>query len=242
MQTLYTLAFLADGEPVVFYVGHTNDVERRRREHTRNPLNPEHAEYDTYKYRWCRDLMAAGIEYTLSPILEIETDDDSEYEWILKFARDNEQRGIEFYDGYPLTNMKAGDFLEDLIKDTNVVTALQIRHWRAERLAKKISYEEDLGNAEQSDVAIELIDMLKQQGHDLRVQGYKEEVKKLKKDIREREMLNSPERAELIKQQTIDLLKRELLEKTITWYEYDSEIKRMNGYPAWTETKPQYVK
>jgi len=239
MQTLYTLAFLADNEPVVFYVGHTNDVERRRREHFKNPLNPEHAEYDTYKYRWCRDLLAAGIEYTLTPILEIETEDDSEYEWILKFARDNEQRGIEFYDGYPLTNMKAGDFLEDLIKDTSIVTAHQIRHWRAERRAKEIRYEEDLGNAEQSAVAIELIDMLKQQGHDLRVQGYKEEVKKLKKDIREREMLNSPERAEFIKQQTIDLLKRELLEKTITWYEYDSEIKRMGGYPEWTETKPQ---
>jgi hypothetical protein len=239
MDTLYTLAFLADNHPVVFYVGHTNDIERRRREHFKNPLNAEHPEYNTYKYRWCRDLLAADVEYTLTPIQEIETEDDSEYEWILKFARDNEQRGISFYDGYPLTNMKAGDFLEDLIKNTNVVTALQIRHWRAERRAKEIRYQEDLGDAEQSAVAIELIEMLKEQGHDLRVQGYKEEVKKLKKDIREREMLASPKRKELIKQQVVDLLKRELLEKTITWYEYDSEIKRMGGYPEYTETKPQ---
>ena len=241
MNTLYTLAFLADDEPVVFYVGHTNDIERRRREHYKNPLNPEHAEYDTYKYRWCRDLLAAGIEYTLTPIHEIETDDESEYEWILKFARDNQRRGISFYDGYPLTNMKRGDFLEEMIKETGVVTALQIRHWKASRAKSQggYGYEEDLGNAEQSDVAIELIDMLKKQGHDLRVEAYKEEVKKLKKSIKEREMLASPERKELIKQQVVDLLKRELLEKTITWYEYDAEIKRMGGYPEWTETPPQ---
>ena len=242
MDTVYTLAYIDSGEPIVFYVGHTNDIERRRREHTANPLNPRHAEYDTYKYRFCRGLLAAGIEYALTPIVEIETFMDSEYEWILKFARDNESRGIAFFDGYPLTNMKAGDFLEELIKETHITTALQIRHWRAERRASaQIDYNRD-GGIEPSDVAVELVELLNKQGEDLRVQKYKEEVKKLKRDIKQREMLTSPERQDLIKQQTIDLLKQELLEKTITWYEYDAEIKRMGGYPAWTETPPKLLK
>jgi len=239
MDTVYTLAYMDSGEPIVFYVGHTNNIERRRREHAVNPLNPEHAEYDTYKYRFCRGLLEAGIEYALTPIVEIETQLDSEYEWILKFARDNEQRGIRFFDGYPLTNMKAGDFLEDLIKETDITTADQIRHWRAERRAREqFDYERD-GNAEQSETAQELIKLFKLQGEDLRLERYKKEARELKRLVREREMLASPERQEMIKQQTIDLLKQELLEKTISWYEYDAEIKRMGGYPAWTETKPK---
>lgn len=235
MQTLYTLAFLAGDEPVVFYVGHTNDVERRRGEHTRNPLNPKHAEYDTYKYRWCRDLISAGIEYTLTPILEIDSDDDSEYEWILKFARDNEQRGIEFYDGYPLTNMKAGDFLTEILAIPEINTAEDIREYRNAKAIRAISYERDGGGTgeytEQGAKHIEEAHRIAE------VLAAREQYAKSKKITKTSNPMNEIE----VRKQNSLLLKRELEEGCMLWEEYNAEMQRI-GYPAWTETRPQLAK
>jgi len=135
--------------PVVFYVGCTNDVARRTQEHARNPFNTNHAEYNTYKYKFCRDLTELGYPYYLEVLSGEEdiTDEADEYSWILKFARYNEDNAIAFYDHMPLTNMKAGDFLEEMLRDRNVHTAGQIRTFvERKRAARVASYQRDNHN------------------------------------------------------------------------------------------------
>jgi predicted GIY-YIG superfamily endonuclease len=119
----------------VFYVGCTNNVERRRREHNTNPFNTAHPEYNTYKYQYCRQLKQQGRRYRLHILTDSAdiTDRSDEYAWILKFADHNREAGIEYYDGYPLTNMKAGDFLEEMLREPTVRTADQIRQYRQTR-------------------------------------------------------------------------------------------------------------
>lgn len=135
-KTVYGL-FFEDSESnlYIFYVGCTNNVERRRREHEVRAFNAAHAEYDTYKYQFCRLLRQQGLEYrmeVLAPEAEI-SDRSDEYSWILLFADHNRRAGIEYYDGYPLTNMKAGDFLAEMLREPTVRTADQIRQYRQRR-------------------------------------------------------------------------------------------------------------
>ena len=134
-HSLYGLCFMAGDTPIIFYVGHTNNVERRRSEHLNNPFNANHAEYMTMKYQWCRSLRDMGIDYDLTVIVDnISDDEDSEYEWILKIARDNESKGHTFYDDMPLTNMKAGDFLSEIMADKSIRTASDIKAYRQQRI------------------------------------------------------------------------------------------------------------
>ena len=134
-HSLYGLCFMIGDEPVIFYVGHTNNVERRRSEHRNNPFNPNHAEYMTHKYQWCRALRDMGMDYDLVVIVDdIGTDEDSEYAWIIKIARDNEDKGRTFYDDLPLTNMKAGDFLSEILADRSISTASDIKDYRQRRI------------------------------------------------------------------------------------------------------------
>jgi hypothetical protein len=117
--------------PVVFYVGCTNDINRRLREHKRAFCDPNGADFDTFKYQFCRDLQSLGITFDLHVIEEnVEMTDDDEYHWILKLARHNESEGIAFYDNLPLTNMRAGDFLEEMMRDQTVKTVQDIRQFR----------------------------------------------------------------------------------------------------------------
>ena len=133
---------------VIFYVGCTNNIERRTQEHKRNFLDEKHTEYNTYKYRFCRELASEGIDFFLevvSPQEEV-NDEADEYSWILQFARYNEDHNIRFYDGMPLTNMKAGDFLEEVLRDRTVNTAGEIREWtrrREEAKKRTINYVRD---------------------------------------------------------------------------------------------------
>lgn len=130
--------------PVIFYVGCTTDLVRRSQEHARNPFISTHAEYNTYKYRFCRDLADLDIRYHLQVLVREEeiTDDSDEYTWILKFARHNEDNAIRFYDDLPLTNMKAGDFLDEMIRDRSVVSAADIREFKQQReLERSVTYE-----------------------------------------------------------------------------------------------------
>lgn len=145
-HSVYTLSFMIEGraEPVVFYVGHTNNPERREREHMTNPFNTEHGEYDTMKYRWCRSLRELNIDYGFAVVTDILLgDEDSEYAWILRFAHDNQAKGITFYDGLPLTNMRAGDFLSEMLAE-NVRTVNEVKQFRerkqAERTRRAITY------------------------------------------------------------------------------------------------------
>lgn len=232
MSQLYTLAFLADDVPVVFYVGHTNDPDRRRREHTNNPFNKNHAEYDTYKYRWCRSLTDSGIEYTMTVSHEIIQDEDTEYAWILKFARNNLQQGISFYDDYPLTNMKAGDFLTELLKDPSIQTASDIKNYRSQRA---ISYHrDDSGTAEPTVQGLKHIQEAHKIAEELALREQQFQAKKITRTT-------NPINEESVRKQNSLLLKRELEEGSMSWAEYNAEMQRI-GYPEWTETRPQLLK
>ena len=142
-HSLYTLSFDAPDGPIVFYVGCTNNPDRRAREHRTNPFNENHAEYQTFKYQFCRMLAAKEQAYKLDVIIDdIGSDEDSEYEWVLNFARHNTAKGFEFINGYPLTNMKAGDFLSEIINRPEVRTASDIKKYKSDKIAaaKAISY------------------------------------------------------------------------------------------------------
>jgi len=149
-HSIYALAFMAQDTPVIFYVGHSNDVKRRRGEHLSNPFNVNHREYHTMKYRWCRSLRDAGIDYDLIVLHEdVVVDDVSEYLKILEIARDNTSKGIKFYDGLPLTNMKAGDLLYEMLQE-NVrtyedIVAFHDRHDQR-RTQAIIDYERDINS------------------------------------------------------------------------------------------------
>jgi len=230
-QYLYTLVFDADPKPVVFYVGRTNDPERRFKEHKLAVKNHEHTEY---KYTWARQLEEVGLTWDLVVIDEIEDDEDSEYAWVLRFARDNQEREITFFDDLPLTNMKAGDFLTELIKIPSIQTKQDIREYRNAQAIRAITYERDGGGTGEHTLQgkkhIE-------EAHRIALQlAVEENNKKLNKITR----TTNPMSEEEVRKQNSLLLKRELLEGCMSWAEYNQEMIRI-GYPAWTETKPQLL-
>jgi hypothetical protein len=232
MQYLYTLVFDADPQPVVFYVGRTNDPERRLAEHRRAVKDQEHTEY---KYQWCRSLESVGLVWDLVVIDEINDDEDSEYAWVLKFARDNQTKNITFFDDLPLTNMKRGDFLSEMIKIPSIQTASDIREYRNAQAVRAITYERDGGgtgeHTTQGRVHIE-------QAHRIGLQLSLDDTnKKLNKIKRTTTTINEED----VRKSNSLLLKRELLEGCMAWDEYNQEMKRI-GYEPWTETKPQLLK
>jgi len=136
-KSVYALVYEdANDDTIVFYIGCTNDVTRRSAEHRRNSLNETHTEYNTYKYQWIRQLDQHDCAFRLEVIAEdVQDDENTEYEYVLKFARYNESQGYGFYEGMPLTNMRAGDFLSEMMRDRTVNTAAEIGAWRARRSA-----------------------------------------------------------------------------------------------------------
>ena len=230
-QYLYTLVYDADPKPVIFYVGRTNDPRRRLQQHRTAVKNLENTEY---KYQWCRQLEEVGVSWDLVTICEIDNDEDSEYEWVLRFARDNQERAISFLDDLPLTNMKRGDFLTEMIAIPSIQTANDIREYRNAQAVREISYQRDGGGTGthtlQGRVHIE-------QAHRIAEQlAAKEKIFQGKKITRTSNPMNEEE----VRKQNSLLLKRELLEGCMSWAEYNTEMVRI-GYPAWTETKPQLL-
>lgn len=162
-KSVYHLYFLTGDEKITFYIGWTDDARRRSREHRNNAVNASHSEYLTYKYQWIRGLNEAGIEHGLEVLVNAVDirDDNDEYETILKYARANQDRGIKFYDDLPLTNMKAGDILGELLPRRDVVTATQVKAFREQREYERkhqISYERhgDSSRAREMDFIREL--------------------------------------------------------------------------------------
>lgn len=233
---LYVLAVDADPEPIVFYVGHTNNPKRREIEHRSCAKDPANTEY---KYRCCRALTEEGLNWNFIVIGEIEDDEDSEYEQILKFARKNKELGITFFDDLPLTNMKAGDLLGEMLTN-DVRTRDEIKVYRQiyETSKKAITYERVKPTAK----AQAIIDKTLEQAQQSQLENAKKELEKLNKEAKHTAMLNDPERIERIRKQTADLMKIELLEKTNKWREQHNDTMANGGYPDWTTQPDQRIK
>jgi hypothetical protein len=207
---LYALVFDADPKPVVFYVGRTNAPKRREAEHryaVKDLTNQE------YKYQWCRELEAVGLTWSLIVISEIENDEESEYAWVLKFARDNRDNGIEFIDNLPLTNMKRGDFFEEMMRDPNIQTRQDIINFRDAKIqAAEPRGFSKVGDwvfygvtpAPQSEGAKSMAQWLKNGAEG----KFQDTMALRKKDVEAeyQKMINDPERIERIKQQTLKLM------------------------------------
>jgi hypothetical protein len=236
-HAVYGLAFVIEDEPIIFYVGHTNDVERRTREHANNPFNPNHGEYNTMKYRWCRQLRESQMSYDLFVIREDpEEDEDSEYAVILDVARDNQEREITFFDGLPLTNMKAGDFISEML-DAGVQGKQGVEIFKKIREVTKIAVtyqREDTGTGEFTEQGQKHINEAHQIAEEL---AAKEQYAKTKKITRTTNTMSE----ESVRKANSLLLKRELEEGCMLWEEYNREMQRI-GYPAWTETRAQLIK
>lgn len=129
---IYTLSFLnAEGEPIVFYVGRTGDSVSRLKKHQYLASKEDDM---TDKYRFIRQLEEEDIPWTLTVIAEnIQDESESEFEYVLLFARHNVRHGISFFDGSPLTNLKNGDILMEVIDDLTVVTNSDIKKYRARK-------------------------------------------------------------------------------------------------------------
>lgn len=204
---IYALQFMIGDSPVVFYVGHTNDLERRAEEHRTNSANPNHAEYNTEKYQWCRSLREQGLEFEFVALqLYASTDEDSEYEWILRQARQNIQQGISFYNDSPLCNMKGGDFIWEMMAEKQIRTAKDIKEFRQRKHKierERRSYLRDFaGTGEPTEQAKKIIGWLVKDGE--RRSKLADEAAKREQDraAKYNTMLNDPERIKRIKLET----------------------------------------
>ena len=204
---IYGLQFQVADDTIVFYVGHTNDLERRADEHAKNSANPRHAEYHTEKYQWCRSLREQGLQFELVPLqLFASTDEDSEYEWILRQARLNIAAGISFYEGSPLCNMKGGDFIWEMMAEKQIRTAKDIKTFRQNKQKierERRSYLRDFsGDAVPTEQAQRIIDWLHRDGERRQqladVEAKRQQDRAAKYDT----MLNDSERINRIKQET----------------------------------------
>jgi hypothetical protein len=208
INSIYALSFEYDGEDITFYVGRSNDTERRKAEHHRNAFSPNHAEYNTDKYRWIRSLCDTKVEFKLKVVVEaVTTDEDSEYAIILDAARINRLRGITFYEGMPLCNMKGGDFLTEILNKPEIKTARDIKIYREKReTAKRLEYERANPVNEKTKDLIAHFQQTAASGRAL----YEEEKRKLEaKKAKAKAVLESPERAEIIRLDTLRLLQEE---------------------------------
>lgn len=189
-KVVYGLFFETKDVLTVFYIGCTNDISRRHLEHKRNSIDTKSAEYDTYKYRFIRDLASIGIDFrleVLTPAVDL-TDRADEYSLVLKFAEHNRDNGITFYDGLPLTNMKAGDFLEEMLANPAVRTPSEIRNWRKSKaeLIKQIRYDRNSFGAvsKEAETNKVIFDNLKIELIETRTEQVMRELEKSKRDIK----------------------------------------------------------
>jgi hypothetical protein len=153
---------------------------------------------------------------------------------VLKFARDNQTKNITFFDDLPLTNMKRGDFLSEMIGIPSIQTASDIREYRNAQAVRAITYERDGGgtgeHTEQGKVHIEEAHRIAEK---LAARDLQPKTKKITRT-------SNPMNEESVRKANSLLLKRELEEGSMLWEEYNQEMKRI-GYEPWTETRPQLL-
>jgi len=195
---LYTLKFESIQGDVVFYVGHTNDPKRRETEHRGAAKNLDNQEY---KYQTCRTLDAKGVRWYFEVAGEIDNDEDSEYEWVLKYARANQDLGITFIDGLPLTNMRRGDFLEEILADRTINTASEIREYRQDRKNRVSSYPGSGIGANASRVITKLNDQVEAN----RILRHEQRLKEIEREQKYQAMISDPTRADRIRAENLRL-------------------------------------
>jgi predicted GIY-YIG superfamily endonuclease len=211
---LYTLTFDAAESPVVFYVGRTNNPKRRLAEHryaVKDLTNQE------YKYRWCRELEAIDIEWNLVVIGQVENDEDSEYEWVLKFARKNREQSINFIEDLPLTNMKRGDFFEEMIAERTINTAADIREYRLQRaeeakaipFVKAATYDMSGTTPEPTGILAKVMAEWMRNRAPGKFQDFAKE-KIQQRELEYQKLINDPARIERIKQATLKLMAEDI--------------------------------
>lgn len=207
---LYTLVFDSAQGSVVFYVGRTIDPKRREAEHryaVKDLTNQE------YKYQFCRELEAIGLDWKLTVAGEITDDEDSEYEWVLKFARINRELGIKFIEDLPLTNMKRGDFYEEMIAEKSIQTASDIREYRLQRIeaAKAVKFKKaadwDFSGTTPEPTGVlakVMAEWMRNRAPDTFQEFAAEKKKKMEEEYQK--MINDPARIERIKQEVLRLM------------------------------------
>jgi hypothetical protein len=213
---LYTLVFDAEPQPVVFYVGHTKDPAQREADHRRCARDASRTEY---KYQFCRQLADIGVDWQFVIVAEIEEDEDTEYEWILKFARYNQTLGISFIDDLPLTNMKAGDFLDEILHRTDIKTAKDIKQYKQNIEAAKeramVNYNREHPPLDYfnptpkplTDRGVVMAAYMNELGAAQREKDDEQKQRRLKKAAAYEAMLKDPQRQERIRKETELLMK-----------------------------------
>jgi len=206
-KVIYTL--IAETiEPFVFYVGQTGDPIARERQHRSAARNPNHTEY---KYQLIRFLESEGVSWQLVVVADtIQLDPkNDEYSFILHFARENMDRGIAFYDKLPLTNMKAGVLLEEMLADRSTdISPHGVKAFR-EQKARKIRYEREQ-NRRTDKHAHRLASVLQEMEEVKEEKRQKQKDSALKKlDRKQRELRDAeqmrPLREEYIRQLRVDI-------------------------------------
>jgi len=222
---IYTLSASIAGELVPFYVGHTNNPKRRLGEHRSAVKDPTNTEY---KYQWCRALEASGYSWQMDILGEIEDDEDAEYEWVLRIARKNKEAGREFIDGLPLTNMKAGDFLHEILDRKDIRTKEHIKNYKAEKKAEAIEqqrainyqrerakfskypdWEDTSWNYEPTERGLQFKEYLKTLGDEYAAKTEAEKTRARERAKRQLAILNDTERDKRIEEETRRLMEED---------------------------------
>ena len=182
---IYTLSYDMGTDEHFFYVGHTDNPDRRYAEHLRDAFAVNGKSYNTLKYRWIRHLASIGIEYhmKIAEIMTGEYDQDGEYEWILKAARENKKNQLFFF-GFPLTNMKAGDFTSEILDRDIIRSRVQIKKYR--EIKERQALEATLERGQQARVTnpdvLSVLDTMRSIGQE---NAANEAMKRAKADARE---------------------------------------------------------
>jgi len=188
---IYLLGYNING-PEYFYVGHTNDPERRHSEHKRDSLDENSSSYDTAKYRFIRELNKRDIPWFMQVAEELTSyDQDGEYEWILHVARENVDNGL-YFDGYPLTNMKAGDFTDEILNRREIRSRQQIKQYRldAERRLAERKLERAEGSLPPDAQARQILAFARARGTENALKEQKSAEKKQKRAQKQAEIIS----------------------------------------------------
>ena len=145
VKKIYHLYYIENGTKVPFYVGETEDPNRRLKEHQYGAIK-SHED----KYKFIRELRTNDIDFHMEVIREIHEDEntlDCEAFYLIKFINA----------GYDMQNMKAGNrvaFIKDAIgsgktfKSVSDVTKFRLEMTEPARIEKLRDYWFDDGENE----------------------------------------------------------------------------------------------